>query len=205
MKPFWKKVNRGLLLGAALLLALIVLIVVQTISFRKAKPVIREEVRSYVSDLISVTFVTGEEITPGANLTEDQKQARRDKFEKVIETHWQEVSEKELSSGSILNGGLTGLDSTRAWFENSLLGKKYPIDKLNLPILMDADISVTANGSGYAVATVSWFSFSYISDETEVSGHGYLQLELKRVNGNWKIIAASVSLADESETMGGPM
>lgn len=206
MKPFWKKVNRGLLLGAVLLVVLIVVAVVQTVSFRRQKPAIRQEVKSYVNDLLSVTYVVGEEITPGTELTDAQKQARREKFEAFAEKHWQEVSEKEISSGSILTGTLSGLDSTRAWFDNTLLGKQYPIKQLNLPILQDSDISVSAGGPNYAQVSV-WFSFSTATEDSEAGKEGILQLELKRVKGSWKVIASNISIVDtwnnQEEMMGG--
>ena len=197
--------NRGLLLGAVLLLVLIVLAVVQTVSFRMQKPVIRDAVRSYVNDLLSVTYVVGDEVTPGAELTEAQKQARRDAFEIFAGKYWQEVSAKEISSGSILTGTLSGIDSLRAWFDNTLVGKQYPVEKLNLPILQDSDITVTASGSNYATVNL-WFQFSvetsgYASGEGKESGkRGYLQLELKRVKGSWKVIASNIDVADTENT-----
>lgn len=237
LKPFWKRVNRGLLLGAVLLVVLIVMAVVQTISFRQAKPAIRQEVKSYVNDLLSITYVEGENITPGTELTDAQKQARRDRLEELIGKHWKEVSQKEISSGALLTGKLAGTDSLRVWFESTLLGGQDPIDQLNLPIISDSDISISANGPGYAQVSV-FFSFSTISRKMEFgtendfekenrpeaenqpeaeklsekkveSGkQGVLQLELKRVNGNWKVIAANFSVMDTWEnrdetTMGG--
>ena len=202
MKPFWKKVNRGLLLGAVLLVVLLVLIVVQTISFRRAKPVIRQEVKDYVGDLLTVNYAVGDPVEPGSELTAAQKQQRRDDFEAFVKKYWHEVPEKEIREGGLVSVALsgesaTGLSSLRAEFENTLSGKQYPVEKLNLQI-KDSDLSIRANGPGYAQVSIS-FSFSTVSGTVETVRYGSLQLEFKRVKGEWKVIASAMNLFGDEE------
>ncbi len=196
MKLFWKKVNRGLLLGAVLLVALVVLIVVQSVSFRRAKPVIRQEVKDYAGDLLEVMYAVGDRVEPGSELTAEQKQARRERFEAFVREYWQEVPEKEIRNGGLISTALSGtgssgLSSLRTEFENTLSGKQYPVEKLNLQ-LPNSNISIRVNGPGYALVNVS-FSFSTVSGDYETLRSGELQLELKRVKGSWKVISSNHS------------
>lgn len=54
MKKFLKKANRGLLLGGIVLAGFVAFVITDTISFKKNKPVIEDEIKSYVSALESV-------------------------------------------------------------------------------------------------------------------------------------------------------
>ena len=59
---FWKKVNRGLLLGATLLIVLVVVIVVGEVRFKQEEPLIKERCEAYLADLCKLQCGVGGEI-----------------------------------------------------------------------------------------------------------------------------------------------
>lgn len=65
MKRFLKRMNRGLVLGAILLIALIIYIVADTRSFSKAKPELKELADTFVSEFMNAS------VTPEAYRTLD--------------------------------------------------------------------------------------------------------------------------------------
>lgn len=63
MKKFLKRVNRGLLLGGIVLAGFVIFVITDTISFKKNKPVIEDEIRSYISMLEGVGVNKGSDQT----------------------------------------------------------------------------------------------------------------------------------------------
>lgn len=83
MKKFLKRVNRGLLLGGIVLAGFVVFVITDTISFKKNKPVIEDEIRSYVSTLESV----------GVNKSSDPA-AYKENVNSLISDYWTFSDEK---------------------------------------------------------------------------------------------------------------
>ena len=63
LKKFLRRVNRGLLLGGIVLAGFVVFVITDTISFKKNKPVIEDEIKSYVSMLEDVGVNKGSDLT----------------------------------------------------------------------------------------------------------------------------------------------
>lgn len=83
MKKFLRRVNRGLLLGGIVLAGFVVFVITDTISFKKNKPVIEDEIKSYVSMLEDV----------GVNKGSDQT-SYKEGIDSLINNYWTFSDEK---------------------------------------------------------------------------------------------------------------
>ena len=83
MKKFLRCVNRGLLLGGIVLAGFVVFVITDTISFKKNKPVIEDEIKSYVSMLEDV----------GVNKGSDQT-SYKEGIDSLINNYWTFSDEK---------------------------------------------------------------------------------------------------------------
>ena len=83
LKKFLRRVNRGLLLGGIVLAGFVVFVITDTISFKKNKPVIEDEIKSYVSMLEDV----------GVNKGSDQT-SYKEGIDSLINNYWTFSDEK---------------------------------------------------------------------------------------------------------------
>lgn len=83
LKKFLKRVNRGLLLGGIVLAGFVVFVITDTISFKKNKPVIEDEIKSYVSALEDI----------GVNKGADQT-VYKENINDLISNYWTYSEEK---------------------------------------------------------------------------------------------------------------
>ena len=83
---FWKKVNRGLILGVLLLAFLAGFIVLKEVQFRKETPLIRERAEAYLADLCAMQCGVSGEL--GKTLSKDVQEAQKAKLDRVLSEHW---------------------------------------------------------------------------------------------------------------------
>ena len=207
---FWKKVNRGLVLGAALLLFLVGFIVVKEVQFKKETPLIMERAESYLSGLCDLQCgVSG---TLGEPLSAQAYSAQKEKLNSLLKENWYgELSSEEYDG--------FGLSELYANYE-SYLSEKVTVllSKAELH-LQENDIRVYKDGPDRALVGLSAdVKTEYIGDgnaffygssnyavyedetgakkenaETLYSGVYVLNmtLEMQRVGGKWKIVGMS--------------
>ena len=206
MHRFWKKVNRGLLLGGVLLLGLIVFIAVKEAQFRQEIPAIRENVEGCMQELLEIN-ITPEGVEPGDSLTEAQKADRRAALEAWFDRYWDPSADEEVQ--------YCDADELRTRYldvlEDMVLDCYYDVQFS----ITDQDIDVVPNGPDYA--TVSLFSDTVkatyrgftadslflsqrnvyveieegeVCDPTVFEGvyNVHAEIEFKRVDGEWRII-----------------
>lgn len=77
MKKFLKRINRGLLLGGIVLAGFVVFVIVDTVSFKKNKPVIQDALQSYISDFENAGVYSG-----------NDKKTFTDNTNMLISNHW---------------------------------------------------------------------------------------------------------------------
>ncbi len=210
---FWKKVNRGLVLGAALLLFLVGFIVLKEVQFKKETPLIMERAESYLSGLCDLQCgVSG---TLGEPLSAQAYSAQKEKLNSLLKENWY----GELSSDEYDGFGLSELYANY----ESYLSEKVTVlfSKAELHLQEDR-VSVYKDGPDRAKASFSAeikteyrgvgnaffygdsnYGASY--DDEAVSGSKTdpastlysgvyvlnMTLEMQRVGGKWKIVGAS--------------
>ncbi|MBQ8431864.1 MAG: hypothetical protein IJX28_03165 [Clostridia bacterium] len=207
MHRFWKKVNRGLLLGGILLLGLAVFIAVKEAQFKKEIPAIRENVEGCMQELLEINL-TPEGVEPGDYLTEEQRAECRAALEAWFDRYWDPSSIDEQVE-------FCDADELRSRYlavlEEMVLDCYYDVQFS----ITDQDIDVVPSGPDYA--TVSLFSDTVkatyrgftadslflsqrnvyveieegeVCDPTVFEGvyNVHAQIEFKRVNGEWKIV-----------------
>ncbi len=208
MKTFWKKANRGLLLGALLLVVLLTVIVVTEVSFRAQVPEIRATVQAYLKDLTALNL-SPEGVSLGTSLTQAQSNAKKNELEQLLLTYWDGES---APAGEFY----MDLDDVRTAFEETLSRPAHAVfQKAEISVPENA-VSVKSAGPGYAEVTVSlrslsatftgdgdaffWGSEYYAPTLTrdellQSYGDGAYQgtysmdliLEMHRVDGEWRI------------------
>lgn len=222
MKRFWKKMNRGLLLGGVLLLLLIGFIVLKEVQFRAEVPGIRQTVRDAMEALLELNL-SEEETALGQVRTEAVRARQTERMEAVLSQYWDADAETEY----YINVG-----TLRASFEEYL---KEPLcvsfQEMDLSV-SDREIEVRQNGTDYAVVSVEINSFSarytgdgdsifygeYYSDREPIgialgqyigTYNGYAEMELHRKDGEWRVCGMSLYLqlmnktVADTETEGG--
>ncbi len=155
-KLFWKKTNRGLWLGLALLVGLAVFIIAGEISFGLQKKEIRATAKNYVEELLAVNLAEGNLGTDGY-LTEAQKKAQKETLAGVAEKYWYSGS-LEINSR---NYNLARLGELLSQWQREVPGKvegySYRSD--------DWEVEITRDGPGRVLITLT-------TDEIEVRGVG---------------------------------
>ncbi len=215
MKHFWKKTNRGLWLGGALLLVTLIVIVVTALIFSVEKPLIRETVKDYVNDLIALNCAP-QDAALGKKLSEADRRAKEAELEALLKNYW------DLEDDTLVNG-ITGEEMRMAYA--SLLGDALRTRILEGEVrLSDRDIYISRQGPGYASVSlyVDTLSVTYegaangifigeeIFSDDEIKQDRYigsysleLTLEMHRVGGEWRIISCYGYLYEENAVKDG--
>lgn len=148
MKKRWKKINRGLLLGAVLLVGLVGFIVFKEVQFRQELPKIRESAEAYVQDLLALNVsLEGEEL--GKDLTDEQRAQKQAALEKLI-------SERMTTGDNSTGNGYDVFSASelRANYEEMLEGAPATLFR-NLEFdIPENRIEVTAEGNDYAYVSI---------------------------------------------------
>jgi len=140
----WNKINRGLVLGAVLLIGLVGFIVFKHTQFQREIPTVREQVKAYVNGLLTLNLSPdGAEV--GSALTDAQKVQKLSEMDGLIATYWTGESEK----------GYLDSDDVRANYEDTLKGisRARILNYTWEPL--DKRITVTANGTDYATVQLN--------------------------------------------------
>ena len=140
----WNKINRGLVLGAVLLIGLCGFIIFKHMQFQSEIPLVREQVKAYVNGLLTLNLSPdGTEL--GEPLTDAQKAQKLAEMDGLIATYWTGESEK----------GYQNATDVRENYEDSLkfLPKARILNYTWEPL--DNRITVTANGTDYATVQLN--------------------------------------------------
>lgn len=207
MKHFWKKTNRGLWLGGALLLITLAVIIVTSVLFTVEQPVIRKQVKEYVSDLIALNYAP-EGAKLNGRLSDADKKAKEAELEALFKTYW-DPDDDSAGYGATV-------EEVRAAY-GALLSEALTIKVLSGEIsISDRDISITAEGPNYATVSlyIDTLSLTYEGKPVGIFIGGYqedyytedvmqttpgarvgtfdlqLTLEMHRVGGEWRIISS---------------
>ena len=212
---FWKKVNRGLLLGALLLTLLVVVIVVGEVRFKQETPLIKERGLAYLIDLATLQCDPKGEL--GQPLSASEVARQKEKMNQLLKTHWYgNLSESEYSGTGVsgvrqaydeyLGNKLTVLFSTAEvhLLEDQVSVKKDGPNRAIMQLSAEIKTEYIGDGSGfffggynpgYGYYNETWTDEegNALIDNTEYSGIYYVHLsfELERVGGEWKIVAFS--------------
>ncbi|MBQ7346458.1 MAG: hypothetical protein IJW55_00720 [Clostridia bacterium] len=147
MKKRWKKINRGLLLGAVLLVGLVGFIVFKEVQFRQELPKIRESAEAYVQDLLALNVsLEGEEL--GKDLTDEQRAQKKAALDKLI------ADRMATGDGEEGNYYVLTASELRANYEEMLEGAPATLYR-NLEFdIPENRINVTSEGSDYAYVSI---------------------------------------------------
>ncbi len=225
MRRFKRKINRGLLLGAVLLLGLAVFVIVGEVRFRQQVPDIRKTVQAYVNSLPELNTLPADGKV-GEVLTPAQKEEQNRKLETFLETYWAN------GEGS---GGLTFSYSAADFRAYAQKLRSAPIRATfrDFSVLVpEQSITVKAAGAGYATVSVAVGDFNVLctgdayallcglcdggtsawedtepgggspeesNPERRVSYRMMLNFEMKRVGGEWKIVSVGGYCAPGAE------
>lgn len=200
MKRFWKRVNRGLVLAAVILVGLVIFIQIDQYQFKSAKPEIEQMTREYLSRVKEIN-----QLEPN----ERMKQTRL-----LLEEYWRD------SNGLIMGEVKSGMEQYLDFIENEDFEKlEEYADRIN-------GIEVKKSGPGAASVNVnyevtlkgderislygiygletSWYShINGESDHTSESRVYDLTFQLIQEKDGWKIsyISASYEMMGESANM----
>ncbi|MBE6588709.1 MAG: hypothetical protein E7643_00895 [Ruminococcaceae bacterium] len=207
MKRFWKKTNRGLWLGGILLLLLIVFVVVKEVQFAKEAPEIGARAREAVISLIELNLSPEGAVLDEA-LSKDDARKKREELESLLLEYWTPDASSDYYLGA---GDVRGYYET--FLEEDVKVIFYDVD-VEVP---DSAIAVRGNGTDYAMVS---FELSRVSavfsgagdalfcgpyyEDTDWGSYdagvwrgnyrGYADVEMHRVNGEWRVCGMSVYL-----------
>lgn len=205
MKSFLKRANRGLILGAIVLVGFVVFVITDTIGFKKNKPQIEAAVTAYTSAL-------GE-----CAVTSSSKDEFKKKADNLMSDYWCSDSNSGNSDNYYeinISGYRNQLDTVAA---EDYSGKKTE-NKITKWTANPFDFSITKSGPGYATVQfeceiVAEFTgnpylltpcevmpvrdFSYYGDShdntnalTQFSMSATYVIKVKEIDGKWKVCSA---------------
>ncbi len=207
MKRIWKKINRGILLGGVLLVLLIGFIVIKEVQFRTESPGIRDTARDAVEAILELNLSEGETVIGQVRPTDVQAR-QRERLETMLTQYWDAEGSKDFYPDA---GGIR--TSYEEYLRDPVLARFYEID-LNIP---DSAVTVRQNGTDYAVVSFgidnlaaryagegeTIFCGEYYGAEGALgialgeyvgSYHGYVDMELHRTGGQWRVCGMSMWL-----------
>lgn len=207
MHLFWKKVNRGLLLGGVLLLGLIVMIVVHNLRFSMEKDDILKISEDYVQTMLNFNQLS-KNATVGEKLTDAQKQAELDALNAAFAKNWYE-GESDIRSSFCSStdlrlklverhaNELTCVPTDVKGIINRsgcTVTQDGPNRALCTVSLLDLNATVYGDGSLFGLVEGGVYYEGDIEDSAlAVSYYGSYTFELERVNGEWKIVSVLLS------------
>lgn len=199
LKKFLRRVNRGLLLGGIVLAGFVVFVITDTISFKKNKPVIEDEIKSYVSMLEDV----------GVNKGSDQT-SYKEGIDSLINKYWTFSDEKSDLFYYSLNQNefknileLNMNDSDPNAYVSKWTAKVNNIDISKAGpgyAMVSFDCQIVAEFSGNAcivnpcdAMTVN--NYVYYGEKvptglSRISIDGYYKMLMTQKDGKWKICMA---------------
>lgn len=214
MRRFWKRVNRGLVLGGVLLLILIGFIVIKEVQFRTEASQIRDSAKAAVEAMLDLNV--SETSTVIGQVRSDEVSARaRARMETMLSQYW----DADADSDYYIN--VTAIrDSYETYLDEPVLVR---FDEITLE-LPDRAIDVRQNGTDYAVVTLELdnlaaryqgdgeaiFFGEYYGSEDGIgislgeyvgSYYGYVEMELHRKDGQWRTCGMNMTLYMTNKTV----
>lgn len=214
MKKFWRRVNRGILLGILLLAILVGFVVVKEVQFRMEMSEIRGKALATVEALLSLNL-SEESIALGEVRSAETRARETERMEAMLSTYWDADAESEY----YLNAALV-----RASYEEYLAAPvSVCFSEIDLNV-SDREIGVRQNGTDYAVVTLEinnlstrhqgdgdriFFGEYFGGAEEEKlpsleylgSYYGYVEMEMHRVDGTWRACGMSATLYMTNKTI----
>ena len=204
MKRFWKKINRGLLLGGALLLALTVFVVVKNVQFKKEAPVIASRAREAVVSLLELNLAPRDaalSVPLSEASVREQKaglEAHLKEYWEVTEGNYVTANDVRLSFDELLSADVETLFySVDVEIPDSAMqvrssGPDYAIVSFEMN-----RVSAVFKGSGERLFTGEYYAeSSTLRDDSAWRGayRGYAEMEMHRVDGIWRVCGISIYL-----------
>ncbi len=146
MKHFWKKVNRGLLLGGVLLLGLVIMIVLRQVRFEKEVPEIKETAENFARELAQLNL-TPERVSVGGKLSQEQLDKKLQELNAWGTAYWHH--EKNNRQEDVLP--FTDLEEAFTTYWNR--ERIFLLESIDLSV-GEHDIEVTQSGPDYAKVTL---------------------------------------------------
>lgn len=222
----WKKLNRGLLLGAVLLVGFVVFVIAQNAQFQKSVPDIRELSQDYVAAMMDLNVLPDGAMTEDFYLTSQAQEQKLSEMDDILNTFWNAQTKQES-----LNG-VSG-DKMRQQYQEALAREQFSRVLAIEFNLSDKDIEVNSDGPNRA--KVSLFTDDLIVTHTGDEGQCLffvntwgineiedmyekdnpmensaqrkstyrlnMDLELELVKGEWKIISCQSNYWISSTTV----
>ncbi len=217
MKHRLKKMNRGLLLGAVLLLGFVIFVMVKDAQFQKSVPDIKEMSKEYVEAMMALNEMPEGAMTEDFHLTSQVTEQKTAAMEEILKKYWNaETKQKNLR-------GVSGIDLRRQYqdyVEREQFSQVFDIE-FNLS---EKDIEVKSDGPNRAKVSLftedlyvtfcgteayclflggnTWgvneiedmfVNFNPMEDPTRKKSNlrFRLDMELELVKGEWKIISCT--------------
>lgn|GEM_PF-4260938 len=220
MNKKFKRINRGLILGAIALVATIIYISVDYYNFSKEKPLISEQVENYIQDMLTVMPMD----QPVKLMTDN---SAYDRTKEVIEKYWsaQNISNSQhwyisksdfLSyintvygkSSSIYDGYVESADASISSIKVSKNGPNVALITCTINLRLTAsDLCDFIHMTGTDSIPEWEFTNSNLNklkdDNTSIKIERRYECEFKmyRVNGTWKIGGANSYYMDMSNSI----
>lgn len=206
MKNFFKKVNRGLLLGSIVLVGFIAFVISDTINFKKNKPHIEAAICDFTNALADCA------------VTSSTKEEFQKKIETLISDHWcsdnQNKNTAEYYYGMNINSYKNEIENSAEtiYSDKKDIGKvtkwsanphDFSITKAGAGIAMvefSCDITAEFNGNPYLITPAETMPISDYSYMHDYDNSGFsvdklkkmkviisYQFKMRQIDGKWKI------------------
>lgn len=203
MKRFLRKMNRGLILAALILVGVVIFVTVDNASFKRSKPVIQKQVEAYLEEVKRVNLEPAEE--------------KVDQAKELLEEYW-----CDGSNGMNMSYGQMSKEEGIAYLKRV---KEQGGDRNQVVDYTDMirSVDIVKNGPGCAKAVVAYeASISFEKEQGDegypiygLQGDGFYLSEVKKEDdkhlnvsytlsfllyekdGQWKISSTDYSEADE--------
>lgn len=190
MKRFWKRVNRGLVLAAVILVGLVIFIQIDQYQFKSSKPEIEQMTREYL-----------ERVRENNQL---EPKARMEQTRLLLTEYWKDsgnvmngVSKRNMESylDYVQNGEFEQLDDYADRINDIEISKSGP-RAASVSVSYEVTLEGSSQVSSYSIygLEAGWYEAGEAGDGTASESRRYdLALQMTQESDGWKITSISSS------------
>lgn len=208
MKRFWKKANRGLILGGALIVILLAVLLVGELRFRAETPVIADRACEAVASLLKLN-ISPEDAQLASPLSESARAERKAQMEAYLSEYWtadrSSLYYSEENDVRLAFDTLLGKEAAALFFDMDVEIPKGAVSvESNGPDCAMVEIAInrvnaTFLGDGEQLFCGDLVEAGSLAREGGTQAYlgmyrGYASLEMHRENGEWRVCGISAYL-----------
>jgi len=206
MKNILKKINRGVVLAAILLIGLVIFFIIDNAVFAQEKPMLKEWLEEFLEETAKINLLPEQYRVPGVEIPDDVIEAKTKETKDFVDKYFTEYLPRYVSHSrkqNILwltdfmheeNRNMNNIIEDLSFTLVNITGiQKQATNAVKISFTVNASISSTASARFLNITQPEWgFSYTMTPFENEeeiqqINSEFSMNITLFKVNGKWKI------------------